>query len=123
MRHDAHLRHAANTGSSPTGIHYRRDIKRRACPPGHKSCPVYGSTSGRGFLKAYECVDVKNDLESCGGCVANDSPFGERTFDGGRDCSAIPNVNSVTCKAGRCLIGASAWLSDSVRGNWLTVFL
>ncbi|RPD56149.1 hypothetical protein L226DRAFT_488160 [Lentinus tigrinus ALCF2SS1-7] len=93
-----------NTGSSPTGIHGRRDIKRRACPAGHKSCPVYGSTSGRGFLKAYECVDVQNDLESCGGCVTNDSPFGERTFDGGRDCSAIPNVNTVTCNAGKCLI-------------------
>ncbi|TFK85613.1 hypothetical protein K466DRAFT_551782 [Polyporus arcularius HHB13444] len=91
-------------GSSPTGIHRRRDIKRRACPTRHKSCPLYGSTNGRGFLKGHECVDIQHDLESCGGCVSNDSPFGERTLDGGRDCSAIPNVNAVICKAGGCLI-------------------
>ena len=71
---------------------------------GEKSCPLYGSTGGRGFLKAYECVDVQNDLESCGGCVMDDSPFGERTADGGRDCSAIPNVDAVTCRRGECVI-------------------
>ena len=67
---------------------------------------MYGTATGRrGFLRAHECVDVRRDLESCGGCVYDDSPFGERTADGGRDCSAIPNVDSVTCKAGACVIG------------------
>ena len=99
-------RTADGGGSSPTGIYRRRGLRRDTCLPGHKNCPIYGlSPRGRGYLKGYECVDVRNDLESCGGCVANDSPFGERTADGGRDCSAIPNVDSVTCKAGACVIG------------------
>lgn len=67
---------------------------------------MYGSTlRHRGYLKGYECVDVQNDLESCGGCVANDSPFGGRTAAGGRDCSAIPNVDAVRCQKGACVIG------------------
>ncbi|KAI0770393.1 hypothetical protein C8Q74DRAFT_1369565 [Fomes fomentarius] len=92
-------------GSSPTGMYRGRSVRRDACPKGHKNCPVYGLTPhGRGYLRAYECVDVRNDLESCGGCAANDSPFGERAADGGRDCSAIPNVDSVTCMGGECVI-------------------
>ena len=88
------------------------------CPRGHKSCPVYGSTlRGRGYLKGHECVDVQNDLESCGGCVADDSPFGGRTADGGRDCSAIPNVDSVSCKAGKCLIGEHCLFSLGFSGG------
>ena len=66
---------------------------------------MYGSAAGgRGFLRAYECVDVRRDLESCGGCVYDDSPFGERSADGGRDCSAIPFVDAVTCSAGQCIV-------------------
>ena len=66
---------------------------------------MYGSAAGgRGFLRAYECVDVRRDLESCGGCVYDDSPFGERSADGGRDCSAIPFVDAVACSAGQCIV-------------------
>jgi hypothetical protein len=39
-----------------------------------------------------------------------DSADGEKSPDGGRDCSAIPHVSSVSCKAGRCLIGMSSSL-------------
>ena len=86
----------------------RRGPRAATCPGTQRSCPVYGYTyAGRGYLKAYECVDVQNDLESCGGCVANDSPFGQRTANGGRDCSAIPYVDSVTCQKGTCVIGES----------------
>ncbi|KAI0724529.1 hypothetical protein C8T65DRAFT_5528 [Cerioporus squamosus] len=83
----------------------RRGPRATTCPGTQRSCPVYGYTySGRGYLKAYECVEVQKDLESCGGCVANDSPFGEKTANGGRDCSAIPYVDSVTCQRGSCVI-------------------
>ena len=80
-------------------------MKRDVCPSGTKSCPLYGSTFGRGFLKGYECVDVQRDLESCGGCALNDSPFGQPAPDGGRDCSAIPFVHDVQCKGGACVVG------------------
>ncbi|OSD02490.1 hypothetical protein PYCCODRAFT_1467840 [Trametes coccinea BRFM310] len=75
-----------------------------SCPFGWRSCPIWGMR-GRGGEPVFECIDVRRDLESCGGCVYNDSPFGERTAGGGRDCSAIPNVDIVRCDKGECMIG------------------
>ncbi|OSD02487.1 hypothetical protein PYCCODRAFT_1367630 [Trametes coccinea BRFM310] len=101
-----------NTGGSfPSGtVTRRRPTRRQICPSDQRSCPVYGSrTLGAGFLKGHECVDVLRDLERCGGCVAPDESLsGERSADGGRDCSAIPYVDSVTCRKGECVIGRCA---------------
>lgn len=68
---------------------------------------MYGvRAGGAGYVRGHECVDVRSDLESCGGCVADDAPAnGERSAGGGRDCSAIPHVDSVTCSGGACVIG------------------
>ncbi|KAI0373826.1 hypothetical protein BV20DRAFT_962413 [Pilatotrama ljubarskyi] len=94
-----------------------RAVKRREgpgpygdakCPFGWRSCPVYGLL-GKGGEGVFECVDVRRDLESCGGCVNNDSPSGERTAGGGRDCSAIPNVDEVRCARGECVIRRCAY--------------
>ena len=52
-------------------------------------------------------MDTDNELESCGGCVNNDSQNGEINAVGGRDCSAIPNVDAVRCTKGNCVIGQS----------------
>lgn len=72
-------------------------------------------SGGAGYVRGHECVDVRSDLESCGGCVADDAPAnGERSAGGGRDCSAIPHVDSVTCSGGACVIGEC--LCGSVRG-------
>ena len=97
----------AKTGGSPTqaAVSRRRNVRRDVCPSAMKSCPLYGSTSGRGFLKGYECIDIQNDLESCGGCALNESPFGQPSADGGRDCSAIPFADDVRCRRGVCVIG------------------
>ncbi|KAI0655600.1 hypothetical protein C8Q70DRAFT_422783 [Cubamyces menziesii] len=73
------------------------------CPFGWRSCPVWG-IRGKSGEAVFECVDIRRDLEACGGCVYNDSPFGERTAAGGRDCSAIPNVDEVRCEKGQCII-------------------
>lgn len=68
---------------------------------------MFGMRGGAGsFARAYECIDTQSDLEACGGCVENDSMFGEPNLSGGRDCTAIPNVDSVRCVRGRCQIGA-----------------
>ncbi|OBZ71303.1 Protein priA [Grifola frondosa] len=97
-----------NTGGSmpSQGSRKRNTPRRLPCAPGHKNCPLYSSSlaSKIGFLRGYECVDIENDLESCGGCVSTDSQFGEHSADGGRDCSAIPNVDVVQCRSGKCLI-------------------
>ncbi|KAH9845996.1 hypothetical protein C2E23DRAFT_872605 [Lenzites betulinus] len=97
----------ATGGSFPSGSK-RHLARRRECAPGQKSCPVYGG-GGADNVRGYECVDVRSDLESCGGCVGpEDSLLGERAPDGGRDCSAIPNVDSVRCRSGACVIGRCA---------------
>ncbi|KAF8886719.1 hypothetical protein BD779DRAFT_1470986 [Infundibulicybe gibba] len=76
------------------------------CPPTslpkstQKNCPVYKNSKG---TTGYECVDVANDLESCGGCVGF-SRDGRKSEDGGRDCSAIPGVDTVECTLGKCVI-------------------
>jgi hypothetical protein len=52
-------------------------------------CPIYGS-------EQFECIDIQNSLESCGGCVdvGADSD--------GQDCSAIRNADDVRCSHGQC---------------------
>ncbi|KIP02730.1 hypothetical protein PHLGIDRAFT_283461 [Phlebiopsis gigantea 11061_1 CR5-6] len=96
-------------GSSPSGgAHKRAPVLRAApkkmCARPFESCPIPGLILGSGAARAYECVDVENDLESCGGCVDGDSPHGEANLVGGRDCSAIPNIDSVRCLNGQCVI-------------------
>ncbi|KAI0345649.1 hypothetical protein BDW22DRAFT_1353201 [Trametopsis cervina] len=99
-------------GTSPSGSPERRSNSNNRpksprphrCQHGQKSCPIYGTAFGRGYLKAYNCLDTLNELESCGGCVSNDSPDGEVNKSGGRDCSAIPYVDSVRCEGGKCVI-------------------
>ncbi|KAJ7045805.1 hypothetical protein C8F04DRAFT_989129 [Mycena alexandri] len=45
----------------------------------------------------FECVDIQNSLESCGGCVGGSPSTGE-------DCSAIPGADAVSCTQGRCRV-------------------
>lgn len=85
--------------------------KTRPCAFGLHHCPVYGQWQKGTFLKGFECIDTQHELESCGGCVHNDSPDGEVNNRGGQDCSAITGVDTVRCVQGRCVIGKSLILS------------
>ncbi|KZT62223.1 hypothetical protein CALCODRAFT_505778 [Calocera cornea HHB12733] len=74
----------------------RRDIGR--CSAGFTKC---GAPSG---VNAYECVDTRSSLESCGGCVI---PFpGMRPT--GQDCTALPGVSDVACIQGTCRVSRCA---------------
>ncbi|KAH9910835.1 uncharacterized protein BXZ73DRAFT_108439 [Epithele typhae] len=97
-------------GANPSSLAHQTPVRRRAaCALGQRSCPVYGvSATGHGYVRGSECVDVRTDLESCGGCVADDSPLGGRNADGGRDCSAIPHTGRVACRGGACVIESCA---------------
>ncbi|KAF8886718.1 hypothetical protein BD779DRAFT_603449 [Infundibulicybe gibba] len=89
----------------PTGVLTRANVRRQVCPKStQKNCPIYKNTKGTTMLAGYECVDVANDLESCGGCVDFSSRDGRKSEDGGRDCSAIPGVDTVKCTLGKCAI-------------------
>ncbi|GHJ88021.1 hypothetical protein NliqN6_4423 [Naganishia liquefaciens] len=85
----------ACTDPSPTpGLRKRADwptrpvVPLKLCPAGFLPCPLYP--------KGFECVDVLNDIESCGGCVGRNMP--------GRDCSADVHAAVVSCINGECVI-------------------
>ncbi|KAI0003834.1 hypothetical protein BJV74DRAFT_764005, partial [Russula compacta] len=59
------------------------------CPAPLSACPVRGS----GDAHAFECVDLWTDLDSCGGCAADNIAY---------DCNAIPNARAVECVSGYC---------------------
>ncbi|KAG8936453.1 hypothetical protein FRC02_001871 [Tulasnella sp. 418] len=73
--------------------HPRRRYLKPKCAKGFKRCAVL---HGR---VAYECIDVANDLESCGGCIDfTNSPTS------GRDCTSIEGVDAVSCIQGKCVV-------------------
>jgi len=74
------------------------------CLPGETICRLdrfvsqggrreFGLGSGGG---AYECIDIRSNLEACGGCPG----------DGGVDCTALYGVSDVECTKGRCVVSA-----------------
>ncbi|GAA6028454.1 hypothetical protein JCM8097_007036 [Rhodosporidiobolus ruineniae] len=60
------------------------------CPDGERACPV--GTSG-----SWECLDVTNELESCGGCPGEPQA---------RDCLSIPGAQNVACVESQCVIAS-----------------
>ncbi|KAG8900574.1 Dihydroxyacetone synthase [Tulasnella sp. 403] len=71
-------------------------LKSRAvCPRGTSVCGVY-SKGGKGW----ECVDTRNDLESCGGCTV---PFYPSALPGA-DCTLISHVADVACVRSKCVV-------------------
>jgi hypothetical protein len=96
----------------------KRNGKTGLCPAEMTRCALPVSAWGV-QSSGWECVDTKSDIESCkfiftsillspltesvclgGGCMQSDDLFAPR----GEDCTAIPNVNEVTCRQGACEI-------------------
>ncbi|KAJ7445276.1 hypothetical protein FB451DRAFT_1055731, partial [Mycena latifolia] len=76
------------------------------CPAGTERCGVWRQWAQQSY-GAYDCVDTRTDLESCGGCV---NPLaGDEAA--GRDCTQIPGVSAVRCSAGECQV-------QSCREGW-----
>ncbi|KAJ4468850.1 hypothetical protein J3R30DRAFT_3554805 [Lentinula aciculospora] len=71
---------------------------QRVCRSGWVACGIAG-----GGVRQWECVDVRSDLESCGGCpsdvVSSDGNPGH-----GVDCTTIPGVSDVSCNSGHCAV-------------------
>ncbi|KAH6914452.1 hypothetical protein BKA70DRAFT_667128 [Coprinopsis sp. MPI-PUGE-AT-0042] len=90
--------------STPLPTHkppHRRLLSPRSfCKTGQMACPVYNGAAQE--VIDYDCVDVQNNLESCGGCPT----YGAATLDGGKDCSAIPFVGDVRCYRAKCQVGS-----------------
>ncbi|KAF9497881.1 hypothetical protein BDN71DRAFT_539076 [Pleurotus eryngii] len=64
-----------------------------------RACPVYKIKNGVRTQVGYKCQFVVGDLWPCGGCPSDDSDV----FSG-EDCTEIPNVDSVECIKGQCVI-------------------
>ncbi|KAG8945746.1 Dihydroxyacetone synthase [Tulasnella sp. 419] len=76
----------------PSPSHVPRALKKR-CARGHKKC---AALHGRG---GWDCVDVANNIESCGGCIDLDNTPGS-----GKDCTTIEGANNVQCVRGQCVV-------------------
>ncbi len=82
------------------------------CPAPLSACPVRGACDA----DAIECVDLDSDLNSCGGCAADDIAcvfFGTPilllslsyiVFLSSYDCNAIPHALGVECVFGSCKV-------------------
>ncbi|GAA5945259.1 uncharacterized protein JCM15063_003010 [Sporobolomyces koalae] len=85
---------------------------RTYCPRNEIACPILGSTTYDDALKqhlaknatvqgimagdgGYECINVNEALDSCGGCAST----GE-----GRDCTTIRGASGVGCAEARCVV-------------------
>ncbi|GAA5942048.1 hypothetical protein JCM10213_004373, partial [Rhodosporidiobolus nylandii] len=65
-----------------------RDAAR--CPAGERACPI-------GSLGGWECMDVSNELESCGGCPGEPSSV---------NCLTLPGVENVGCAENQCIVSS-----------------
>ncbi|KZT08785.1 uncharacterized protein LAESUDRAFT_676206 [Laetiporus sulphureus 93-53] len=66
------------------------------CPLSMSACPISSSVPlslMEWIEQGFECVDLSEDLNSCGGCGSVDTQF---------DCTAIPNALAVSCVVGGC---------------------
>lgn len=90
---------AQSCGTNPSHHPRKRRSFGTKCPIGWQRCAHLSGIGGE------DCIDIRNDLESCGGCIN----LGDREVSpaDGEDCTALSNVNVVGCKRGRCVIGQS----------------
>ncbi|KAL1410706.1 hypothetical protein Q8F55_001648 [Vanrija albida] len=91
----------------PSGVTRKRAVEKAQipnCPQFQKACRTSAYTGKNALLvqldegnyRGYECVDVLNDLESCGGCPDVD----------GVDCTTIEGASDVSCVLGKCKVHA-----------------
>ncbi|WVW79138.1 hypothetical protein I302_101104 [Kwoniella bestiolae CBS 10118] len=73
-----------------------RNRKRALCPGTLTACVVPGVSD------SFECIDTKQELESCGGCMSGE--FNEHNSTMGIDCTSLPGVprGAVTCSNSKC---------------------
>ncbi|RSH91731.1 hypothetical protein EHS25_009100 [Saitozyma podzolica] len=73
---------------------------RHLCNNGKTACPVNAGsasvTASSSLINGkFECLDIKSNIDSCGGCVSEGQ---------GQDCSSIEFVEDVTCHNAQCKV-------------------
>jgi len=71
--------------------YYRRSVAPilKDCPAFEDACPINSGLGGD------ECLDLQNDVSSCGGCVSKKE---------GENCLDIKGANGVGCLDGSCVV-------------------
>ncbi|WAQ87339.1 hypothetical protein PtA15_8A243 [Puccinia triticina] len=87
------------SGPKPSGLPRRSLAATDAsanekCPAGLSACPI---SSGMPLkpTAGFECLDVQQEVSSCGGCASTGQ---------GIDCATIKGVSSAGCSEGKCKI-------------------
>ncbi|KAI9636932.1 uncharacterized protein MKK02DRAFT_34011 [Dioszegia hungarica] len=93
--------------SALVGGSRRRELPRGQaanllCPAEMTACalPVAASTK---WARNFECLDTTKNVDTCGGC---EFPLPDQPK--GVDCTIIPNTESVSCVAGKCVVHGCA---------------
>ncbi|KAH9828680.1 uncharacterized protein C8Q71DRAFT_681472, partial [Rhodofomes roseus] len=74
------------------------DVSPILCPQSMAVCPITETipdTLEKWVSEGFECVDLREDLTSCGGCGIVDAQY---------DCTAISNALGVSCEVGTCRV-------------------
>ncbi|KAI9633975.1 uncharacterized protein MKK02DRAFT_28709 [Dioszegia hungarica] len=77
----------------------KAELAKLFCPLGRTACRV------QGVEDAYECIDTKTELESCGGCRWGEyASSASSNVTIGEDCSSMTAIarGGATCTNGRC---------------------
>ena len=85
------------TGPPPSASQYGLEANRNEelCPAGFAACPVDPTAGHFEKTGAYECLDTRSELQSCGGCAS---------LGTGTDCTRIKGALSMGCEEGRCQV-------------------
>jgi hypothetical protein len=73
------------------------DSQSSPCPKPDNACPIFANNANRLALKAddFECVNINEDLDNCGGCTS---------VGLGESCVDIPGIRGTACIKGKCQI-------------------
>ncbi|ORY30173.1 hypothetical protein BCR39DRAFT_587965 [Naematelia encephala] len=91
--------------ASASGLSRRRlrlalgkQMSDRSCPAGLTACLLAQKAAG------FECVDISNEVESCGGCLHGNYDKQTLTDHIGVNCMRYEGVssNAISCMQGRC---------------------
>ncbi|EFP84452.1 uncharacterized protein PGTG_10172 [Puccinia graminis f. sp. tritici CRL 75-36-700-3] len=87
------------SGPKPSGLPRRSlaaaNTTAEECPSGLSACPISSGLTLPNPSAGFECLDVLQEVTSCGGCVSTGK---------GIDCTTLKGVSSSGCSEGKCTI-------------------
>ncbi|KAI7942206.1 hypothetical protein MJO28_012233 [Puccinia striiformis f. sp. tritici] len=87
------------SGPKPSGLPRRSiaaedSLINEKCPAGLSACPISSGMTAKPSA-GFECLDLQQEVTSCGGCASTGQ---------GVDCTTMKGVSSAGCSEGKCKI-------------------